>query len=82
MIFVVKDYWIEFAGTILMLSITTRLVGLLTSPALFRLSRFTVPTTPTTVTHGPLTYARPALHADDFPAPPRAWGKDEPAFRR
>ena len=40
------------------------------------------PFTPTTVTHGPLTYARPALHADDFPAPPRPWGKDEPAFRR
>jgi crotonobetainyl-CoA:carnitine CoA-transferase CaiB-like acyl-CoA transferase len=38
--------------------------------------------TPTTVTHGPLTYARPALHADDFPAPPRPWGKDEPAFLR
>jgi len=34
-IFVVKDYWIEFAGTILMLSITTRLVGLLISPVLF-----------------------------------------------
>ena len=38
--------------------------------------------TPTTVTHGPLTYARPALHADDFPAPPRPWGQDEPAFLR
>jgi crotonobetainyl-CoA:carnitine CoA-transferase CaiB-like acyl-CoA transferase len=36
--------------------------------------------TPTTVTHGPLTYARPAMHADDFPTPPRAWGQDEPAF--
>jgi hypothetical protein len=36
---------------------------------------------PTTVTHGDLTYARPALHADDFPAPPRPWGQDEPAFR-
>jgi hypothetical protein len=40
------------------------------------------PFTPTTVTHGQLTYARPALHADDFPAPPRPWGKDEPAFLR
>jgi hypothetical protein len=40
------------------------------------------PFTPTTVTHGPLTYARPALHAGDFPAPPRPWGKDEPAFLR
>lgn len=38
--------------------------------------------TPTTVTHGSLTYARPALHADDFPAPPRPWGRDEPAFLR
>jgi crotonobetainyl-CoA:carnitine CoA-transferase CaiB-like acyl-CoA transferase len=38
--------------------------------------------TPTTVTHGALTYARPALHADDFPAPPRPWGQDEPAFLR
>jgi crotonobetainyl-CoA:carnitine CoA-transferase CaiB-like acyl-CoA transferase len=38
--------------------------------------------TPTTITHGPLTYARPALHADDFPAPPRPWGQDEPAFLR
>jgi hypothetical protein len=37
---------------------------------------------PTTVTHGSLTYARPALHADDFPAPPRPWGQDEPAFSR
>jgi hypothetical protein len=37
--------------------------------------------TPTTVTHGELTYARPALHADDFPAPPRPWAQDEPAFR-
>src|SRR5260370_2847364 len=34
-IFVVKNYWTESAGTILMLSITTRLVGLLISPALF-----------------------------------------------
>jgi hypothetical protein len=38
--------------------------------------------TPTTVTHDSLTYARPALHADDFPAPPRPWGQDEPAFLR
>jgi crotonobetainyl-CoA:carnitine CoA-transferase CaiB-like acyl-CoA transferase len=38
--------------------------------------------TPTTVTHGSLTYARPALHADDFPAPPRPWGRDEPEFLR
>jgi CoA-transferase family III len=38
--------------------------------------------TPTTVTHGSLTYARPALHADDFPAPPRPYGRDEPAFLR
>ncbi len=37
---------------------------------------------PTTVTHGELTYARPALHADDFPAPPRPWGQDEPTFLR
>jgi CoA-transferase family III len=36
--------------------------------------------TSTTVTHGELTYARPALHADDFPAPPRPWGQDEPEF--
>jgi CoA-transferase family III len=36
---------------------------------------------PTTVTHRELTYARPALHADDFPAPPRPWGQDPPAFR-
>jgi hypothetical protein len=34
----------------------------------------------TTVTHGSLTYARPALHANDFPAPPRPWGQDEPKF--
>jgi hypothetical protein len=38
--------------------------------------------TPTTVTHGSLTYARPALHADDFPAPPRPWGQDAPEFLR
>jgi crotonobetainyl-CoA:carnitine CoA-transferase CaiB-like acyl-CoA transferase len=37
---------------------------------------------PTTVTHGELTYARPALHADDFPAPPRPWGQDDPEFSR
>jgi CoA-transferase family III len=37
---------------------------------------------PTTVTHGELTYARPALHADDFPAPPRPWGQDAPEFAR
>jgi crotonobetainyl-CoA:carnitine CoA-transferase CaiB-like acyl-CoA transferase len=36
---------------------------------------------PSTVTHGRHTYARPALHADDFPAPPRPWGQDEPSFR-
>jgi crotonobetainyl-CoA:carnitine CoA-transferase CaiB-like acyl-CoA transferase len=36
---------------------------------------------PTTVTHGALTYARPALHADDFAHPPRAWGQDPPEFR-
>jgi crotonobetainyl-CoA:carnitine CoA-transferase CaiB-like acyl-CoA transferase len=34
--------------------------------------------TPTTVTHGGLTYARPALHADDFRFPPHRWGTDEP----
>lgn len=33
---------------------------------------------PTTVTHGALTYARPALHADDFRHPPHPWGSDEP----
>lgn len=33
---------------------------------------------PTTVTHGELTYARPALQADDFRFPPRPWGADEP----
>jgi len=38
--------------------------------------------TPTTVTSGSLTYARPALHADDFPAPPRPWGQDPPEFLR
>ena len=38
--------------------------------------------TPATVTHGELTYAAPALHADDFPAPPRPWGQDEPEFAR
>lgn len=32
---------------------------------------------PTTVTHGELTYARPALHADDFAFPPRPWGSDD-----
>ncbi len=35
---------------------------------------------PTTVTHGGLTYARPALHADDFRFPPRPWGGDGPAW--
>ena len=35
---------------------------------------------PTTVTHGDLTYARPALHADDFAFPPRPWGQDAPEF--
>jgi hypothetical protein len=34
--------------------------------------------TPTTVTHGKLTYARPALHADDYRFPPHPWGTDEP----
>jgi crotonobetainyl-CoA:carnitine CoA-transferase CaiB-like acyl-CoA transferase len=34
----------------------------------------------TTVTHGALTYARPALHADDFRHPPRPWGQDPPEF--
>ncbi|HEY6744977.1 MAG TPA: CoA transferase [Mycobacteriales bacterium] len=33
---------------------------------------------PTTITHGRLTYARPALHADDFRFPPHPWGTDEP----
>lgn len=32
---------------------------------------------PTTVTHGALTYARPALHADDFRFPPHPWGTDD-----
>jgi crotonobetainyl-CoA:carnitine CoA-transferase CaiB-like acyl-CoA transferase len=35
---------------------------------------------PTTVTHDGLTYARPALHADDFRSPPRPWGRDEPSW--
>jgi CoA-transferase family III len=37
---------------------------------------------PTTVTHGELTYARPALHADDFAFPPHSWGSDEPKWSR
>jgi CoA transferase family III len=35
---------------------------------------------PATVTHGELTYARPALHADDFAFPPHPWGQDAPEF--
>jgi crotonobetainyl-CoA:carnitine CoA-transferase CaiB-like acyl-CoA transferase len=35
---------------------------------------------PTTVTHDGLTYARPALHADDFRSPPRPWGADDPVW--
>jgi hypothetical protein len=35
---------------------------------------------PTTVTHDGLTYARPALHADDFRFPPRPWGADDPVW--
>ncbi|HST65682.1 MAG TPA: CoA transferase, partial [Mycobacteriales bacterium] len=35
---------------------------------------------PTTVTHGSLTYARPALSADDFRFPPHPWGSDEPTL--
>lgn len=35
---------------------------------------------PTTVTHGALTYARPALHADDFRFPPHSWGSDQPTW--
>lgn len=35
---------------------------------------------PATVTHGELTYAGPALHADDFRFPPRPWGADEAAW--
>jgi CoA-transferase family III len=35
---------------------------------------------PTTVSHGELTYARPALHADDFAFPPHPWGSDEPVW--
>ena len=38
MSFVVTNYFSESAGTILMLSIATRLVGLLISPALFRVT--------------------------------------------
>lgn len=35
---------------------------------------------PATVTHGSLTCARPALHADDFPFPARPWGGDAPRW--
>jgi CoA-transferase family III len=35
---------------------------------------------PTTVTHGALTYARPALHADDFAFPPHPWGSDDASW--
>jgi hypothetical protein len=35
---------------------------------------------PTIVTHGEFTYARPALHGDDFAFPPHRWGTDEPTF--
>lgn len=35
---------------------------------------------PATVTHGTLTYARPALHADDFAFPPHPRGQDTAEF--
>lgn len=39
-----------------------------------------LPPPSTTVTHGRVRYARPALPVDDYPAPARPWGTDPPRW--